>query len=182
MLTNVCPGNYWPSLRAFTMDFIQMLSASCGNRQGEIIVFVKGSHGAKIDFPSRLLGAKWVFWIKLMNSSLKKGRKRRGGERLFTNATSLAGLGHIPVHYYYSETSQKGRVVSVLQRFARHWHPSIARSKSMGLAQTGTILARETFLWGGTGGYSQHSCSGGSGFKLFLTDSFFLQRSTPPTF
>lgn len=32
------------------MDFTEMLSASYGNRQGEIIAFVKGSHGTTIDF------------------------------------------------------------------------------------------------------------------------------------
>ena len=90
-----------------------------------------------------------MFRIKLMNSSLKKiegGGERKGGERLFTNATSLAELKHIPVHDYYSETSRKGQAVSILQRVLHHQHPTIARSGSVGLARTGTMLAREACL------------------------------------
>lgn len=62
------------------MGFIQMLSASWGNRQGEIIMFVKGPQSATIDFPSCLLGAKLVFRIKL-NSCLKKKKERKKKKR-----------------------------------------------------------------------------------------------------
>lgn len=159
------------------MDFVQMLSVLCENRQGETIMFAKGSHDVTTEFP---LPARSKTRIKPGNSNLKnqkrknkeeectrkkkekerkgkgkkkkenerkgkkkkeketkekkgkekerkgkrgnerkrkgkKEQKRRGEERLFTNATSLAGPTCIPVPYYKETES-----VTLVQQSLTH--------------------------------------------------------------
>lgn len=59
------------------MDFVQMLSVLCENRQGETIMFAKGSHDVTTDFP---LPARSKTRIKPGNSSLKKQKRKKKEE------------------------------------------------------------------------------------------------------
>lgn len=59
------------------MDFVQMLSVLCENRQGETIMFAKGSHDVTTDFP---LPARIKTRIKPGNSSLKKQKRKKKEE------------------------------------------------------------------------------------------------------
>lgn len=59
------------------MDFVQMLSVLCENRQGETIMFAKGSHDVTTEFP---LPARSKTRIKPGNSSLKKQKRKNKEE------------------------------------------------------------------------------------------------------
>lgn len=59
------------------MDFVQMLSVLCENRQGETIMFAKGSHDVTTEFP---LPARSKTRIKPGNSNLKNQKRKNKEE------------------------------------------------------------------------------------------------------
>lgn len=148
------------------------LHVEIGKRK--IIMFVKGSHGPRVDFPSSLQGAKWMFWIKLINSSLKRkreGLKVRGGGKksIFTSIVIVQNLPKGPRGFSSAEVCVS---------------PASLHCKEQ---NCGSGTDGDDFSWGNfplrrNGKLFLQSCKVRSGFKLFFTKSFFLQRSTSPTF